>query len=227
VAQCCTIAVCRAAGLAERKQLAPDLPVPKDNKEVFAVATDDIILFSSSRASATRRTRRLDESFASLGVERHPAKDVDGVLEGRCLGIDFHNGTSLSPAADSLFHLLCSCIHIASSGPDFAISPRASAGLLGVARWFCLLRRSMLSIFSAVYVFSRIQPDKVPCAVSAEVKQELLLFACLAGFLDADLTRPWHGTLCASDASQDFGFGLCSAELGAGRMRALAQHSSG
>ena len=83
----------------------------------------------------------------------------------------------------------------------------------------------MLSIFSAVYSFNRIQPDNAPCVVPDGVEQELLLFVSLAGFLDADLTRPWHGTLCASDASQDFGFGLCSAELGASRVRALAQHS--
>ena len=52
-----------------------------------------------------------------------------------------------------------------------------------------------------------------------------LLFACLASFLDADLTRPWHSTLCASDASQSFGFGLSAVDLGPARVRALAQQS--
>ena len=46
---------------------------------------------------------RLDESFVPLGVE---AKDLNAVLGARCLGIGFHKGSSLSPAADSLFHLL-------------------------------------------------------------------------------------------------------------------------
>jgi hypothetical protein len=102
------------------------------------------------------------------------------------------------------------------------MSPRSLAGLMGVAQWFCLLRRGMLSLFSAVYAFCRMQPDKSPCVLPSEVRNELLLSACLASFLDADLTRPWHGTLCASDASQDYGFGLCSVNLGPARVRSLA-----
>jgi hypothetical protein len=71
----------------------------------------------------------------------------------------------------------------------------------------------------------RRQPDNVPVLGPQGVKTELLLFACLACYLDADLTRTWLGTLYASDASPSYGFGVSAAEVPAGKIRALALHA--
>jgi hypothetical protein len=151
VAQSCATAICRKAGLGKHKQLAPDLPVPNRSREVFCIATNDIIHFSKSRAAALMRMNRVDNAFKELGIEKHPAKDVDGTLCGRCLGIDLSNGTALSPAAGSFFHLLCCCVYIGTSDFSFAVAPRAIAALMGLAQWFCLINRPMLSLVAAVY----------------------------------------------------------------------------
>jgi hypothetical protein len=71
------------------------------------------------------------------------------------------------------------------------------ATLMGLAQWFCLLNRPLLSVFNAVYVLSRQQPDSELMALPAVVRNELLLFACLSVYVEADLNRTWHGTLLA------------------------------
>jgi hypothetical protein len=91
---------------------------------------------------------------------------------------------------------------------------------------FAFLSGPMLSLFSAVYTFMRSQPEACAQVVPEDVKHELRLFCCLGIYLEADLTRTWHGTLCASDASQVFGFGLTAADLGPSRVRDLALHAA-
>ena len=86
--------------------LAPDTATPSDMGEVFCVATDDVLHFSQSRAAGIRRMTRLDRAFEQHGIEKHCKKDVNGDLNGTCLGVALTDGTKLSPAGVSLGHLL-------------------------------------------------------------------------------------------------------------------------
>ena len=49
--------------------------------------------------------------------------------------------------------------------------------------------------------------------VTAAVAGELALALLLSPFWEADLRRPWANVLGASDASTDFGFGFCAAQV--------------
>jgi hypothetical protein len=215
-------AVCASAGLTSRLQLAEDTPVPTQLSEAFGLATDDVIHLSSCRKKAARRMRRLDAAFNKHGVKQHAAKNVDSVLDGTCLGTDLTDGLYLSPSSQSFFHLLCCCSHIATSRSDFMLQPKQLASLTGLAQWYCLLNRPLLSLLCEVYVFQRQLPDNVPVVLPKGVKTELRLFACLAAYTEVDLTRCWDENLYASDASPAYGFGLSAARLGQTAVQRLA-----
>ena len=172
-----------SAGLTEDKVLSIDISAPKVVDSVFALATDGVIHFSKSSERSSSRIARLDVAFHKHGVERHPKKDVDTVLDGRCLGVDLTGGTKLSPAADSFGHLLCCCAFVAASPDDFLMTPLQLASLMGLAQWYCLLNRPLLSVFNESYAFVRKQPGSLLVLVPVAVKHELLLFVCLSIYL--------------------------------------------
>jgi hypothetical protein len=225
VAQCCSRAICSTAGLGERTLLAPDACIPRNMNELHAIATDDIIHFSKSPSQAGRRMNKLDQAFVQHGVVRHRQKDVDSCLSGTCLGVQLCNGRRLAPATSSLGQLLLCCLHLSSSPPDLKPEPRQLAAILGLAQWFCLLSRPLLSILHHRYGFARLTPDPQSCILPSTVKDEIQLFVCLSIYLESDLVRPWHETLYASDASPAFGFGLSAAKVGSSKVRDLASLS--
>ena len=92
--------VCSDAGLAERHIMAEDLPTPDPTRTTFALATDDVLLFSrGGPGSASGLLRRLDGAFKANGVIKHSGKDVNEVLDGTAIGIDLVGGTRLVPRA--------------------------------------------------------------------------------------------------------------------------------
>jgi hypothetical protein len=225
IAQNTMLSVCDSAGLHRGSRLAPDLDIPKRFDELHALATDDILMFHTDAKHAEDRLRKVDAAFAKHGVLRHTKKDVDATASGTCIGVDLDSGLFLAPSAASYSNLLLCCIFVSTSVQSFRLTPKQLSALLGLAQWFALLNRPLLSLFSAAYIFARLQPDGFAVEVPAEVKQELLMFSVLSVYCEADLTRPWCGDLVASDASQVFGFGVCVATVGEKRAQEVGRHA--
>ena len=103
VAQSCMLEVCTYAGLREDRILADDVPPPIRTDSAFALATDDVMLFTQSGAVASNQLLdRLDKAFLKVGVQKHPEKDVNAASSATCIGVDVDRGRFLAPSAPSL-----------------------------------------------------------------------------------------------------------------------------
>jgi hypothetical protein len=191
--------------------LAEDHPIPSRSSSVFCVATDDIVFLSSERQRRGREAvRRLDREFVSRNILKNASKDIDGSLEGTMIGIDLCDGTFFAAHAPRLAELLFSGVALISAG---AASPLQIAAFIGFIQWFDLLCRPTFSVFDLVYAFVRSEPQGDVAPLSNDVIGELTLALLLAPFWEVDLTRGWSSVLGASDASTDFGFGVCAAKI--------------
>ena len=93
VAQETLLCICARAGLDERHVLAPGHPLPADPSLMFALATDDVMVFSDSGPGGTvAATVRPENQMKRAGVVKHPDKDVDDKLTGTCVGVQLVNG---------------------------------------------------------------------------------------------------------------------------------------
>lgn len=124
------------------------------------------------------------------------------------LGCDLSNNPAkVEPASGKLVQTLARTLDLLRIGHA---SPRAVHACLGVWQWFALMQRSFFSIFDSIYDFVQKEPAdqllKLPLAVS----DELLLAVMLAPLLSARLDREPLRTMVATDASADFGFGVCA-----------------
>jgi len=226
VAQNTMLHVCDAAGLQSGRILSDDLPGPQRTDSAFALATDDVMVFTRTGEASTRKTsRNLDRAFQRHGVIKHSAKDVSAATTATCVGIDVDSGRYLSPHAASLCKVIAAVTHMSSRKTDLLISPLQLAALLGVMQWECQLNRPTYSIFYHVYEFTKSLPDDVPKRLPSQAFQELLMFICLAPCLEADLARPWLNEVVASDASPVFGFGVSSYKCSAGFARSVGRLS--
>ena len=190
--------VCAKAGLAESSLLACDCETPESFDLATAVATDDVMLFSNAGPGITlAAAQALDCEFEERGLVRNAAKDVNDELSATCVGVNLVDGKYLDvPAARYLAMLLSFFfLHRRAVG-----SPKQVQQLLGALQWYDLLLRPKLSIYEAVYAFTRME---LPCEVLAELSCSL----CLAVFWRCDLTRPFLPLLGATDASTEYGFG--------------------
>ena len=81
VAQSTLLSICSEAGLHDRHVLATDAPLPHDLSLAFAVATDDLMIFSTGEAGVTdRKAREVESVMIKRGIAKNPDKDVDDTL---------------------------------------------------------------------------------------------------------------------------------------------------
>ena len=121
LAQCTMLEPCRRASLTEDRVLAEDRDIPEDLSSVFALATDDIMHFTSSGHRVARRTMaKVDHAFDSVGVERHHGKDVTAASDGTVIGIDFAEGRFFSPSALSLLRVMRAVLWLALHSGSYA-----------------------------------------------------------------------------------------------------------
>ena len=106
--QCCT-----NAGLTTNLMLADDLPTPAHLSAVFALATDDVMLFTLGAPDvAVRWLHALDKSIADAGIQAHAKKAVTAALDETVVGIDVVDGCFLAPHAPKLARMFFSgCLH--------------------------------------------------------------------------------------------------------------------
>ena len=132
--------------------------------------------------------------------------------------------------ATCILHLLSKKLGILLSGVTFILEQRLLAllemhTLLGHFSRFILLARSSLSCFDEVYSFAR-QPSERENRVLPPVCVSELFAAVLTLLqIRIDLGRLWLGLLCATDASQVFGFGASVAAIRPCRARQLSRLS--
>ena len=93
VAQSKLLRCCSHAGLTRDHMLADDLPIPSVIDTTFALATDDVMLFTIGEPhEAKPRLDRQDQSIESAGVVAHRGKDINAELNGTAIGIDLVDG---------------------------------------------------------------------------------------------------------------------------------------
>ena len=121
------------------------------------------------------------------------------------LGCDLTSSPPLvQPARGKLANTVLALCDVLQQG---RASPRALNSLLGVLQWFCLMQRSMFSVFDEVYAFVRRAEPNVVHGLPSSVSGELLTILALSPLFPAGLDRPFLDELLACDAAPEFGFG--------------------
>ena len=190
VAQGTLLAIAADAGLNEDLVWGPDAPLPRSWELGFALATDDLMIFSDTGPGSTQAaTARFEKALCEHGAVKYDAKDVDDALNACCMGIDLVEGLYWMPPAARLWELIDAVCDLSVSR---RCSPGATAGYLGVTQWFGLLRRLCLSVFDGIYAFcSGAQATNWEVtACPDDVLTELLVDAALSLFGVIDMSCP-------------------------------------
>ena len=207
VAQETLLSLCRIAGLDSCQALAADAEIPAKLDTCFAVATDDLMVFSDSGPGASLEpVRKVETAFLDHHVVQNPDKDIDDTADCTCVGVDLVSGSKWRAPGDRVWALLDAVLHLSSHR---RASPGSVASYFGTAQWYDLLRRLRLSFFKSVYDFSsgakarNWTVDAVPGAVLGE----LLLDIVLTLFGSVNMKLPFLPLLACTDASTEFGHG--------------------
>ena len=214
VCQELTLANCEAASLNTAGRLGMGLPPPLSGLPCYhGVATDDIVVLSTSRDLAASAGERLDQAFLATGVTKAPEKDVNGLLDGLIVGIALEDGRRLAPNPEKLVAWLQAVqqLRLSSTDDTPSLSPLQMMTGLGVPHWFGQLKRGIYSVFHHVYQHTLLPNTKTVHPLSASAWAELLLFGILTPLVEVDLTSGWHPHVLATDASSVFGFGIMKA----------------
>ena len=105
------------------------------------------------------------------------------------------------------------------------MAPLQLSVVLGHVQWLNLLARPLFSILDHVYVFCRVEPTGQQQAIPAELKQEIAMVVALCQQWSFFLDKPWAKELLATDASQEFGFGLARRRCSEAQSRELGRLS--
>ena len=166
--------------------------------------------------------KRVDEAFVAHDVERHPGKGQTGLLNATCIGVDVVDGVRLRASANKLPVLLAALCWVFALG---RAAPKTIEVFLGHIQWFNLLARPIFSVLNALYVFARLEPADVALDLDPVHLGELSLIVLLAPFWQSDLRKPWLPLITGTDASVDFGFGVCAAPCSAAQARKIGRLS--
>ena len=223
IAQESLLAVCKRAGLDERHALAPDNDVPTSTDLMFSLATDDVMIFSSSGPGATiAPTLRVEEEMRRAGIVKHEGKDVNDELSTVCVGVELVDGRWWWPPFERMWILLLAAIHLAETGNG---SPAGVLAMLGVLQWFDLMRRPKLSCYHSVYAFASNWHDWSTQPVPRTVLAELVTSVLLSAFWGIDMTLPYLPFVAATDASDEFGIGACVSDTAIDLVKDIARRA--
>ena len=111
IAQTAMLEVCEDGGLTPDMILSQDDQPPADPSSTFCLATDDVCHFTTKGEHASAKAMaQLDRAFLRRGVLKHGGKDIDGTLNGTCIGVDLCDGRYLSANAEKLWLFLLSIV---------------------------------------------------------------------------------------------------------------------
>ena len=192
-----------------------------DFREVFSLATDDVMIFSDGGPGVTAEAaRRLEAALEEHGIIKHADKDVDDVDSAICVGVELVSGTHWWPPATKMWQLIVAVMHMATSR---RASPGAVRAFLGTLQWFDLLQRCKLALYQDVYAFARRDCEWTVTDVPISVTTELICGIVLAPFWAFDMTAPHLDSVGATDASTDFGYGASLAPMSPSKIRRVAR----
>jgi len=192
----------------------------------FALATDDIMLFSNSPPHYTEADRvAVSEQLEESGVARNTKKDVVEQEDGVCIGVNLRAGRHWEAPAERVWDTIASALGFLRCNEG---SPDQGGHWLGVAQWYALLRRELLSVYRIhhLYDFTRRVPAGKKQPLNTAIRTELLAGSLMAIFWDADLTRRFLPTVGATDASSDYGIGAAVTTMAPLAVRALADSAA-
>ena len=87
IAQSTMLSVCRSAGLGPSRVLCDSRPAPRDTREVFALATDDVMHFARRGGRDSHSAMAaVEREMSKVGLLKHEKKDVTGVKDGTVIG---------------------------------------------------------------------------------------------------------------------------------------------
>ena len=223
VAQETLLSICSRSNLDTDRVLSVDAPLPADLSLVFAVATDDLMIFSDGPVgTTTAAARKVESTMGKHGIIKAPEKDVNDVVSATCVGVDLLDGHKWSPPGARMWRLLDGILALSDTRRG---SPGAVAGWYGVAGWYNLLRRLSLSVFNHVYDFASGSKAKdwERTDVPASVIGELLLDRVLTLFTTVDMRLPFLPIIGATDASTVYGHGAAVANLRTEQVQQIAR----
>ena len=106
MAQSVLLECCVESGFTRQQALSIDHPSPLTTKNCFALATDDVMHFTTQGYwAAETRMRNLDRVMAARGVQKNVSKDITGVTDGTAIGIDLVQGYYFAPNTSSSISL--------------------------------------------------------------------------------------------------------------------------
>ena len=206
VGQSCMLQVAKNAGIADENILTLDGEAPKVQRELCAVATDDIFLFHRDPSEARTTLSNLDNALRDAGLQRNCGKDINLADTMTGLGCDLSNTPPLiEPAAEKMKLVTQGILGILLCQKA---SPVALNSPLGVIQWFFLLQRPCYSVLDKVYEFSRREPQNVVQTLPSGVLSEMVTVLMLLPLLPAAMDRGCGNEILATDASPEFGFGV-------------------
>ena len=115
VAHSTLLAVCEEAALREEHVLACDIRLPTSLSLTFAVATDDLMVFSDGGVGITvAAAEAVEEVMVQRGIVKNPDKDVNDALSTTCVGVDLIDGRFWCPPVSRIWSLLDALLDLAS-----------------------------------------------------------------------------------------------------------------
>ena len=181
---------------------------------------DNILIGMGKEPEVERLNAALDDMSATLnaaGLLTKASKELRAGM-GRNhvqLGVLLHHRGLALPAPGRARDTLDRILHVLRHG---AVSSRQVLSILGSLQWYCLLNRPTLSIFDTVYM-SEASDELVQ--LSGDAQLELALAGSLLPLMGADLRRPFHSLVFATDASLT-GQGIVSTTLELDVVKTLA-----
>lgn len=221
IAQNTLLQVCASAGLGNDKVLSTDGTAPASFAEVFALATDDVMIFSDQGPGGTvAATHRLETALSDHGIQKNGAKDVDDALTAECVGFELVDGSHWWPPSTRLWKMMLSVVHLHAVGSCTPVSLR---GFLGAVQWYDLIERMKLSVYDTAYAFAGSEPQQTIVPIPSSVLRELLCSVVLAPYWGFDMRREHADLIVASDASTSFGLGVSVSHLDVSQVRAVSK----
>ena len=209
-----------ATGISSSRILVDSAPAPslENGEPVIIPYADNLNVCGTDEASVQQTKETIVKHLRGVGFRVH--EELDSSCRAQSLGflIDGSAGV-VTPIPDKL-QKVRGAFSWLSRRPR--VNGKAIEKLVGHATHFMLLRRELLCIFHATYRFiqecyskrARLWPS-----VAREAK-----WACrLLGLCSADLRKPWHDRLTASDASLS-GIAVCSRDLPIHEIKDIARY---
>jgi hypothetical protein len=212
--------VCKDAGLDRPRVLAPDCAVPANLDLQYAVATDDVMIFSNRQGVTGAAAARVDDAMAAADLTRNADKDVNDVCDVTCLGIDLVDGSVWDAPAARMFSALAD---VTALTREPSTTPLAMTEFMGGLQWYDLLCRPKLSCYDSVYEFMRREPQREHTVVPTSVIDELLTSVALTAWWSVPLHREFAPFFLATDASTGYGFGGSVANASISQVRAASR----